>query len=606
MSPDPTTGSTRCQVCQYLLSPDEAPTLTCNKKWALPCSSVDIKSADASIPLVSLPTSLTVSAPFPSVAISPTLSATLSSTVAVSPFPTAPSSSPEPVSQGDKTSGSQSFLDKTVEIAGVRMPMIALISSGVGLLVIILVVSVLVVCQRRRRRIKQRNQFKGKGLMDPEKGGYSRHDDDDDDDDDGHPYRYGHNAHSTSSSGHKATDTKPKKDQYPSQQMSRSAASSFTPRLQHQRSGSRSPDRPHSTSELLPIASKHLSLDGSPHASGSRHNSASVLFSSSSSLVPPPPSSIDHQIPPIRQDALLSSISLSSIPYVPKSTFTPRSHLQSEPAILMVSSPRQSECSFVELIPIEETPRLAHTALAMPNVHEAQEAVVAEVVVPVLEEVSETLVLELGQEGCSQETLVETHVPTSTSDAQIQTDSSTDVEAWPVKGPMSKRQLKKQRRMANRQAAWERRETAILKNFLARGGSVSRRHSKLGQGHRSNDNDNSENVMNKVRPIHLDTFPTGGGQGFRARKDSLRRAKLHKSHARREAEGKCLGCQRGLCRVPPWQWEGKQRARVLHEGNVADIVYGSYEAVDELSVKTLTTSPSTVEQSGGESGFVAV
>ncbi|KAF9395979.1 hypothetical protein CPC16_005648 [Podila verticillata] len=272
----------------------------------------------------------------------------------------------------------------------------------------------------------------------------------------------------------------------------------------------------------------------------------------------------------------------------------------------MVSSPRQSECSFVELIPIEETPRLAHTALAMPNVHEAQEAVVAEVVVPVLEEVSETLVLELGQEGCSQETLVETHVPTSTSDAQIQTDSSTDVEAWPVKGPMSKRQLKKQRRKANQQAEWERRETAILKNFLARGGSISRRHSKFGQGHHSNDNDNSENVMNKVQPIHLDTFPTGGGQGFRARKDSLRRARLYKSHARREAEGKCLGCQRGLCRVPPWQWEGKQRARVLHEGNGADTVYGSYEAVDELSVKTLTTSPSTVEQSGGESGFVAV
>ncbi|KAF9377734.1 hypothetical protein CPB97_009966, partial [Podila verticillata] len=271
--------------------------------------------------------------------------------------------------------------------------MIALISSGVGLLVIILVVSLLVVCQRRRRRAKQRNLFKGKGLIDPEKGGYSGHDDDDDDD--GHPCRYGHNAHRSSSSGHKVIDTKPKADQYPSQQMSRSAASSFTPRHQHQRSGSRSPDRPHST----------------------------------------------------------------------------------------VSSPRQSECSFVELIPIEETPRLAHTALAMPRVYEVQEAMVAEVVVPTMEEVSETLVLELEHRGCSQETLVETPVPVSKSDAQIQTDSSTDVEAWPVKGPMSKRQLKKQRRKANRQAAWERRETAILKSFLARGGSVSRRHSKLGQGH---------------------------------------------------------------------------------------------------------------------------
>lgn len=271
----------------------------------------------------------------------------------------------------------------------------------------------------------------------------------------------------------------------------------------------------------------------------------------------------------------------------------------------MVSSPRQSECSFVELIPIEETPRLAHTALAMPRVYEVQEAMVAEVVVPTMEEVSETLVLELEHRGCSQETLVETPVPVSKSDAQIQTDSSTDVEAWPVKGPMSKRQLKKQRRKANRQAAWERRETAILKSFLARGGSVSRRHSKLGQGHHSNDNDSSENTMNMVWPIHLDTFPTGGG-GFRVRKESLRRPKLYKSHARREAEGKCLGCQRGLCRVPPWQWEGKQHARVLHEGDSADTVYGSYEAVDELSVKTLTKSRSTVEQSGGVGGFIAV
>lgn len=218
----------------------------------------------------------------------------------------------------------------------------------------------------------------------------------------------------------------------------------------------------------------------------------------------------------------------------------------------MVSSPRQSECGFVELIPIEETPRLAHTALVMPRVCEAQEAMVAEVVVPVVEEVSETSVLELEQERGSQETLIETPVSVSKADAQIQTNLSTNIEAWPVKNPTSKRELKKQRRKANRQAAWERRETAILKSFLARGGSISRRHSKLDQSHHDCDNDNSDNAMNKVWPIYLDAFPNVGGQGFRARKDSLRRAKLHKSHARREAEGKCLGCQRGLCRVPPW------------------------------------------------------
>ncbi|KAF9298863.1 hypothetical protein BGZ74_009194 [Mortierella antarctica] len=380
--------------------------------------------------------------------------------------------------------------------------------------------------------------------------------------------------------------------------MSKSAASSFTPR--HHRSGSRSPDRSHSASDLLPIASKHLSLDGSQP--GSRHNSAPMLSSSimlsssSSSLIPSPLSSIDHQIPPIRQDALLSSISLSPIPYVPKSTFTPRSRPHSEPTILMVSSPRRSESGFVELIPVEETPRLAHTALTMPRVHEAHEGMVAEVVVPVVEEVSEA-VLEREQDGGSQETLAEALLLVAKADAQIQTDSSTG-EPWPDKGAMTKRQLKKQRRQANRQAARERRERAALKNSLARSGSVSKSHSNQGPNEKNGDDNDNDAMNKKVRPRIIELAELlESSHGFRAQ-NSIRRVKRFRSHARREAEGKCLGCQRGLCRVPPWQWEGKQRERVLHEGDGDGTVNGSPEAVGDHLVKTLMTGLSKLESRG--------
>ncbi|KAG0086436.1 hypothetical protein BGZ92_008126 [Podila epicladia] len=481
--------------------------------------------------------------------------------------------------------------------------MIALIGGGAGLLVTFLMVTLLVLCRRRRRRVEQRNLSKGKGLLDPEKGGYIRHDDDDDDDDEGHPNSYGY-VHGSSSSGYK-TKSKPKTDLYPSQQMSMSAASSFTPR--HHRSGSRSPDRSYSTSELLPIASKHLSLDGSQPSS--RHNSAPMLSSSmafsssSSSLVPSPPSSINHQIPPIRQDALLSSISLSPIPYVPKSTFTPRPRPHSEPTIFIVSSPRQSESGFVELIPVEETPRLAHTALTMPRVHEAHEGMVAEVVPPVVEEVAEAI-LEREQDGGSQETLVEGLPLVAKTDVQIQTDSSAG-EPWPDKGAMTKRQLKKQRRQANRQAARERRERVALKSFLAKSGSICKSHSNQASNENSNGNDND--AMNKkVRPRIIELAELSeSSHGFRAQ-NSIRRVKRFKSHARREAEGKCLGCQRGLCRVPPWQWEGKQRERVLHEGDGAGAVYGSHEAVGNHLVKTLSTGLSKLDSRGEDEDEVAV
>ncbi|KAG0028612.1 hypothetical protein BGZ82_008337 [Podila clonocystis] len=327
-----------------------------------------------------------------------------------------------------------------------------------------------------------------------------------------------------------------------------------------------------------------------------------TLSSSTSSLVPPPLSSTGHHIPAIRQDALLSSISLSPIPYVPKSTFTPRSRPYSQPATLMVSSPRQSESGFVELISVEDTPRFAHTALAMPRVHEAQEAMVAEVVMPVVEEVSET-VLGRKQDGGSQETLVEALPLVAKADAQIQTDSSPS-EPWPSKGAMTKRQRKKQRRQANRQAARERKESAALKSFLARSGSISDGPSKVGQGPNEIDNDNENDSMNKTfMPILVELAELSeASHGFRAR-NSIRRVKRFKSHARREAEGKCLGCHRGLCRVPPWQWEGKQRARVLHEGDGAGTVHSSYETVDDHFVKTLATGLSKLE-SRGESEVV--
>lgn len=599
-SPDPLTGTPRCQVCQYLLSQDEAPAVTCSKKWIVSCESIDIKSAAPAAPATS-PSSLTVSNPSPTVVISSALSATTSSTKISSLFPASPSTSsssfPDFVSQGETASEGQSFLNRTVEIAGVRIPTIALIGGGAGLLVIILMAFLLVLCRRRRHRVEQRNLSKGKGILDPEKCGYSRHDDDDNDNDEGHSYSYIY-VHESSSGYKTEPKPKPKTELYPSQQMIKSATSSFTPRHHRDRSGSRSPDRPHSASELLPIASKHLSQDG--FQAGNRHNSvpmlssSMVLSSSSSSLVPPPPSSTDHQIPPIRQDALLSSISLSPIPYVPKSMFTPRSHQHSDPTILMVSSPRQSESDFVELIPVEETPRLAHTALAIPRVHEAQTAMVAEVIMPVVEEVSETI-LEREQDGGSQETLVAAPPLVVKADAQIQTDSST-CEPWLSKGAMTKRQLKKQRRRANRQAARERRESAALKSFLARSGSVSKSLSKVDQGSDDNDNDNDSDAMSKkVRPVLIELAELSEtSHGFRAR-NSIRRAKRFKSHARREVEGRCLGCQRGLCRVPPWQWEDKQRARVLHEGDGACTVYGSYETVGDHFVKTLTTGLSKLE-----------
>ncbi|KAF9421349.1 hypothetical protein BGZ94_008842 [Podila epigama] len=316
--------------------------MVCYRKWDVSCAQVIISPLLLSSALSTvLPTE--VGSPLSTASTSIHVGALIPNVSATSTAP------PIPMTTG--MSNEQGFFDKTVEISGVRIPMIALVGGGLGVLLIIMVLLVCFICQRRKRRRQRlsKTMAKGKGLLNHEKNGHGSECDQGEDSEEGDDFGTervrDHHKYSPFSTGSLAMS---KSDGYtlPSFSSSSSPSSSSS-----------------SVATLLPIASRHLSEDALTRTLGDEVTvpmSCSPRPSSTSSFGQRFSACSSHQLPPIRRDALLSTVSLSAIPYVPKSTFVPRTCPRSDSISASTLSSRcdvwSDAVEYIDLIPVEATP----------------------------------------------------------------------------------------------------------------------------------------------------------------------------------------------------------------------------------------------------------